>query len=79
MDGVLKTPVDIANRKMPAKAHNFHLRALKWVCVWAVIPLSTRRSYMHYAYPNITGDIGQGMSFTEFEKNRVEMLKVRLN
>jgi len=33
MDGVLKTPVDIANRKMPAKAHNFHLRALKWVCV----------------------------------------------
>jgi len=34
---------------------------------------------MHYAYPNITGDIGQGMSFTELEKkNRVEMLKVRL-
>lgn len=24
--GVLKTPHEIANRKMPAKAHNFHLR-----------------------------------------------------
>jgi len=29
MDGVLKTlHDDIANRKMPAKAHNFHLRVL---------------------------------------------------
>jgi len=27
---------------------------------------------MHYAYPNITGDIGQGMSLTGFLKNRVE-------
>lgn len=36
MDGVLKTlHDDIANRKMPAKAHNFHLRVLVevFVCV----------------------------------------------
>lgn len=35
MDGVLKTLHDIANRKMPAKAHNFHLRVLVevFVCV----------------------------------------------
>lgn len=49
MDGVLKTLHDIANRKMPAKAHNFHLRVLVevfvCVCVSCYFTLAWKKLY----------------------------------